>query len=125
MLNVVIEPPPVPHLVHEDRTELTDIELTQRVARWFEVYEGRTFYLPPGATVAPLGELQLGGPTLGAPRNTALAERRQLPVREPHPRALRIDEQALAHACKAVLARRFARQHPVLALNAYALEPDR
>ncbi len=43
-----------PHLVHEDRTELTDSELTLRVARWFEVHEGRTFYLAtPIAPTAP------------------------------------------------------------------------
>jgi len=38
----------VPHLVHEDRTEVTDRELVERVARWFEVQTGRSFALPEG-----------------------------------------------------------------------------
>ena len=37
----------VPHLLHEDRTELTDRELNERIARWFEVQERRSFALPP------------------------------------------------------------------------------
>ncbi|MFT7581786.1 MAG: hypothetical protein ACI9MR_003464 [Myxococcota bacterium] len=37
-----------PHLVHEDRTELTDRELVERVARWFGAVQGRSFALPPG-----------------------------------------------------------------------------
>lgn len=37
----------VPHLVHEERTELTDRELAERVARWFETQERRSFALPP------------------------------------------------------------------------------
>ncbi len=73
----------VPHLVHEDRTELTDIELVQRVARWFELHEGRTFYLavplPPSDTnrssdPAPAGrerpapvDLRNDGPACGGP----------------------------------------------------------
>jgi len=33
----------VPHLVHEDRTELTDRELVDRVGQWFQAQEGKTF----------------------------------------------------------------------------------
>lgn len=120
------------HLVHEDRTELTDIELALRVARWFEVHERRTFYLPPApgiapgfappqpspAALAPPSE----GPTLG---RTSLGERRPVPPREPHPRALRIDEAALARAARDALTRRFVRQRPIVPITAYALEPDR
>ncbi len=118
----------VPHLVHDDRTELTESELTLRVARWFEVHERRTFYLPerPGAPPAapPPAPDALAGPSLGA-RAGPLSDRRPLPVREPHPRALRIDEQALVHACQERLSRRFTRQRPVIPLTAYALEPER
>lgn len=47
----------VPHLLHEDRTELTDRELVERIGRWFEAQEGRSFLLPPDA--APRGPRQL------------------------------------------------------------------
>ncbi|MCC6620463.1 MAG: DUF58 domain-containing protein [Deltaproteobacteria bacterium] len=46
----------VPHLVHEDRTELTDRELVDRVGQWFESQEGRSFALP---APAPRGPRQL------------------------------------------------------------------
>lgn len=112
-----------PHLVHEDRTELTESELTLRVARWFEVYRGRTFYLPPQSRPPP-PEAPRPGPTLARSR-TKLPERRSVPVREPHPRALRIDEAALILACRDLLDERFSRQRPVIPLGAYALEPGR
>jgi len=116
-----------PHLVHEDRTELTDIELTLRVARWFEVHEGRTFYL---ATPLPPEPTLPSAPTLAAQRSPspiapALSERRPLPPREPHPRALRVDEPALARACRQLLERRFTKQRPIVPLGAYALEANR
>lgn len=38
----------IPHLVHEDRTEITDRELVERVSRWFLTQEGRSFALPEG-----------------------------------------------------------------------------
>ena len=38
----------VPHLVHDDRTELTDRELVERVARWFSAQRRRSFALPEG-----------------------------------------------------------------------------
>lgn len=38
----------IPHLVHEDRTELTDRELIDRVARWFVAQRRRSFTLPEG-----------------------------------------------------------------------------
>ena len=41
-----------PHLVHQDRTEVTDRELEDRVARWFHAQQGRRFDLPPGLSRA-------------------------------------------------------------------------
>ena len=34
------------HLLHEDRTELTERELLESVAQWFDAQEQRTFNLP-------------------------------------------------------------------------------
>jgi len=110
----------VPHLLHEDRTELTDLELVTHVARWFEVYEGRTFILPPSAPSAPPAP---EGPSLG--RALGDPERRPPAAPRPLPRAARIDEAALARASGEHLARRFGRSRPFVPLNAYALEPDR
>ncbi|MCA9517558.1 MAG: DUF58 domain-containing protein, partial [Myxococcales bacterium] len=42
----------IPHLVHEDRTEITDRELVERVSRWFLTQEGRSFALPEGLVKA-------------------------------------------------------------------------
>ena|GEM_PF-1864665 len=139
-----------PHLVHEDRTELTDSELTLRIARWFEVHENRTFYLatplapallPHGSSLRtadsdPLkGDISLGAQRIsvsGSAPNASMgdahgnaSDRRALPAREPHPRALRVDEPALARACRELLARRFTKQRPILPITAYAIEPDR
>lgn len=112
----------VPHMVHEDRTELTDIELVQRVARWFELHEGRTFYLavplPPSEVSRPPER-----PVDARPEGLPVAQAR--PSRELHPRALRIDEPALARAARELLEKRFIKQRPVLPFWAYALDPDR
>jgi len=113
-----------PHLVHEDRTELTEGELTQRVARWFELYEDRTFYLPPAPVARPGPAAPLDGPVLEAPRGMP-GRPSPLRPREPHPKAWRIDEAALAHACREHLSRRFARTRPALPTTAYAIAPDR
>ena len=43
VLEVLLE---APHLLHEDRTEVTERELMERIARWFEVQEQRSFQLP-------------------------------------------------------------------------------
>jgi len=55
----------VPHLVHEDRTELTDRELVDRVGQWFESQEGRSFALrdpaPRGPRQAAWDEARLIG----------------------------------------------------------------
>jgi uncharacterized protein (DUF58 family) len=45
VLEVLLE---APHLVHEDRTELTERELNEGVMRWFEAHEQRSFHLPWG-----------------------------------------------------------------------------
>lgn len=42
-----------PHLLHEDRTEITDRELVEAVGSWFEAQERRSFRLPAGFTSGP------------------------------------------------------------------------
>lgn len=113
-----------PHLLHEDRTELTDLELVSHVARWFEVYEGRAFLLPPSALPPPAPPPE--GPTLG--RSTAEPAEpggRRTPAPRQHPRAAHIDETALVRACREHLERRFGRGRPLVPADAYAIEPER
>lgn len=65
----------VPHLVHEDRTELTDRELVERVARWFSAQRRRSFALPEGL-------VQAGSPRLSHYDEARLIEAAQETLQE-------------------------------------------
>lgn len=91
MLEALLE---VPHLTLEDMTEVTDRELVDRVLRWFEVQERRTF-----------------------PR---LAQRQARRAERPAPRQSPIDVAALAATCRL----RLRERRRVLPMSAYAVDPD-
>lgn len=91
MLEALLE---VPHLTLEDMTEVTDRELIDRVLRWFEVQEQRTF-----------------------PRLSQRSGRRS---ERPAPRQSPVDVSALAAACRLLLRDR----RRVLPEAAYAVDPD-
>lgn len=91
MLEALLE---VPHLTLEDMTEVTDRELVDRVLRWFEVQERRTF-----------------------PR---LAQRQARRAERPAPRQSPIDVAALAATCRV----RLRERRRVLPVSAYAVDPD-
>jgi len=82
----------VPWLLHADRTEITERELAERVAHWFQRHQGTSLYLPPGLTTPD-------------PRDSGIDEARLLAVAR--------DELA------SQLQRR-ARRHAVLPIDAYS-----
>ncbi|MFO0750652.1 MAG: DUF58 domain-containing protein [Myxococcota bacterium] len=86
----------VPHMVHEDRTEVTDRELLDRVGHWFEAQENRSFLLADPAQAGPRG-----------------------------PRQLAWDEAQMLGACQNALDRQFARRRPVVPFADYAVDPRR
>ncbi|TNF23780.1 MAG: DUF58 domain-containing protein [Deltaproteobacteria bacterium] len=65
----------VPHLVHDDRTELTDRELVERVARWFTAQRRQSFALPAGL-------IQAGSPRLSHYDEARLIEAAQEVLQE-------------------------------------------
>jgi len=65
----------IPHLVHDDRTELTDRELVERVARWFSAQRRQSFALPEGL-------IQAGSPRLSHYDEARLIEAAQEVLQE-------------------------------------------
>jgi uncharacterized protein (DUF58 family) len=84
-------------LVHEGRTEITDRELVERVARWFEVQQGLSFALPSRLMLHP------------DPRESGLDEARLIAAARDHLRA-------------AIAAR--PRGRPQVPVEAYARDPN-
>lgn len=135
----------VPHLVHEDRTELTTGELVDAVARWLELQERRSFAAPPRARTAPASPdaRPSPGPTLNrepawrAPATgeaswrapaTANGEAswRAVPgvaLGDLDPRLSRWDEDALAHACRTLVSERVPRMKQLVPPTSYAMHP--
>jgi uncharacterized protein (DUF58 family) len=114
MLNALLE---VPHFVFEDMTEVTDRELIERVARWWEVQEQRSFVLP---------HVQ---PTRPADLSTRSGHHRQSPpeINRPLPRQTPYDVTALVMACREALglSRASTRSsRPLVADTAHAVNPD-
>lgn len=133
----------VPHLVHEDRTELTSGELVDAVARWLELQERRSFAAPPRARPVPLGPEGRPGPVMqrepawrgsanggeAAWRSVSSAAgeaswRAGVAPGELDPRLSRWDEEALAHACRALVAERVPRSRQIVAPTSYAMHPN-
>jgi len=110
LLNALLE---VPHLVFEDMTEVTDRELIERVARWWEVQEHRSFALTP---------LRPSEPALHYGQRLPLAESSR-----PLPRQTPYDMMALVSACRDALARSRASakgSRPLVPDDAHAVNPD-
>lgn len=90
LVDMLIE---VPHLLHEDRTEITDREVVERVARWFESQQGEHFRLPESLLV------------------------------HADPRESGYDEARLVRSAGAALAELFAaghRRRPIIPIEGYA-----
>lgn len=87
----------VPHLIHEDRTELTDRELLDRVGHWFQAQVGKSFLLTDPAAQGPRG-----------------------------PRQLAWDEAQLLGACQNALERLGGgKRRPLVPYSDYAVDPRR
>ena len=87
----------VPHLVHEDRTEISDRELIDAVSHWFAAQRRRSFALPDGL------------------------------VQAASPRLSQVDEARLIEAAQEVLQELAAdaRRRPLVAYDSYATDYPR
>ncbi len=112
MLNALLE---VPHFVFEDMTEVTDRELVERVARWWEVQEHSTFVLPHVQATRP-------DPSLRSGHRPSPPE-----INRPLPRQSPYDLTALVAACRQALdeSRATTRgSRPLIPDTAHAVNPD-